>query len=234
MKLLAIIILPLLLSGCFVTRDKPITGAPVAGVMGEQGQLARAAVGAARAVNQMDSSADTKAVIELELSSAESLLPTPTGSQAEQAQARANRALTATPEERTRIYAALQNQIADLEKKLVRAQIEEAKRAEAESGRREALMLQTRVTTYAGIGFMAIGVVLGFVGNIRLGAMTMAIGGVLLAASRIIATVPDWAYTVLFISAGLLALLTPLAMWWAYRAGLWQKPKCAGEYAVVD
>ena len=202
--------------------------------MGEQGQLARAAVGAARAVNQMDANADTKAVIELELSSAESLLPTPTGAQAEQAQARANRALTATPEERTRIYAALQNQIAELEKKLVRAQIEEAKRAEAESGRREALMLQTRVTTYAGIGFMAIGVVLGFVGNIRLGAMTMAIGGVLLAASRIIATVPDWAYTVLFISAGLLALLTPLAMWWAYRAGLWQKPKCAGEYAVAD
>jgi len=234
MKLLAIIILPLLLSGCFVTRDKPITGAPVASVMGEQGQLARAAVGAARAVNQMDANADTKAVIELELSSAESLLPTPTGAQAEQAQARANRALTATPEERTRIYAALQNQIAELEKKLVRAQIEEAKRAEAESGRREALMLQTRVTTYAGIGFMAIGVVLGFVGNIRLGAMTMAIGGVLLAASRIIATVPDWAYTVLFISAGLLALLTPLAMWWAYRAGLWQKPKCAGEYAVAD
>ncbi len=234
MKLLAIIILPLLLSGCFVTRDKPITGAPVASVMGEQGQLARAAVGAARAVNQMDANADTKAVIELELSSAESLLPTPTGSQAEQAQARANRALTATPEERTRIYAALQNQIAELEKQLVRAQIEEAKRAEAESGRREALMLQTRVTTYAGIGFMAIGVILGFVGNIRLGAMTMAIGGVLLAASRIIATVPDWAYTVLFISAGLLALLTPLAMWWAYRAGLWQKPKCAGEYAVAD
>jgi hypothetical protein len=234
MKLLAIIILPLLLSGCFVTRDKPITGAPVASVMGEQGQLARAAVGAARAVNQMDANADTKAVIELELSSAESLLPTPTGAQAEQAQARANRALTATPEERTRIYAALQNQIAELEKKLVRAQIEEAKRAEAESGRREALMLQTRVTTYAGIGFMAIGVVLGFVGNIRLGAMTMAIGGVLLASSRIIATVPDWAYTVLFISAGLLALLTPLAMWWAYRAGLWQKPKCAGEYAVAD
>jgi hypothetical protein len=202
--------------------------------MGEQGQLARAAVGAARAVNQMDANADTKAVIEFELSSAESLLPTPTGSQAEQAQARANRALTATPEERTRIYAALQNQIAELEKKLVHAQIEEAKRAEAESGRREALMLQTRVTTYAGIGFMAIGVILGFVGNIRLGAMTMAIGGVLLAASRIIATVPDWAYTVLFISAGILALLTPLAMWWAYRAGLWQKPKCAGEYAVVD
>jgi hypothetical protein len=202
--------------------------------MTEQGQVARAAVGAARSVNKMDPTEDTRAVIDLELASAESLLPQPTGSQSEAAQKRAERAVSASPEERARIYASLQTQIAELEDKLVRARIEEAKRAEAESGRREALMLQTRVTTYAGIGFMAIGVILGFVGNIRLGAMTMAIGGVLLAASRIIATVPDWAYTVLFISAGLLALLTPLAMWWAYRAGLWQKPKCAGEYAVVD
>ena len=217
-----------LLTGC-VSPTGPQTGAPVEAVLTERGQLARASVQAARAVHAEEPASP---VVALELTHAERLLPVPTGGQSQAAANRAQGARTATPEAQAATYAGLQSEVARLDALLTQARIEEAKRAEAESGRREALMLQTQVTTYAGIGFMTIGVVLGFAGNMRLGVVTLGIGGVLLAASRIIATVPDWAYTVLFISAGLIALIAPVAMWWAYRAGLFQHPPKVGDYEV--
>ena len=231
MRTLAQIAVLTLLTGCAISPTGPQTGAPVEGVMREQGQLARASVQAAREVHAEEPASP---VIALELTHAESLLPIPTGGQAQAAANRAQGSRTATPEARAATYAGLQSEVARLDALLVQSRIEEAKRAEAESGRREALLMQTRVTTYAGIGFMAAGVFLGFAGNIRLGVVTLGIGAVLLAASRIIATVPDWAYTTLFIAAGLIALIAPVAMWWAYRAGLFQHPTKVGEYEVVE
>ena len=220
-----------LAGGCISTRG-PVTGAPVEAVLTEQGQLARAAAMAARETNRKEPSEATRATIDAELGIAEALLPTPTGSQIGAASTRASRSIDATVEQRAALYTAASNRAAELERALVAARITEAKRAEAESGRRDALMMQTRITTYAAIGFMGLGVIFGFASNVRLGLVTIFLGGLLLAASRIIATVPDWAYTTLFITAGVIALLTPAVMWWAYRVGIWTKPKTCGEYAV--
>lgn len=228
-----ILCVSLTLTGCNAWRNSgPITGAPVEAVLTEQGQLARAAAMAAREVNQKEPTSAARATIDAELRVAEALLPTPTGTQIDAASTRAGRSLKSTVEERAALYTAAANRAAELERKLIAARITEAQRAEAESGRREALMMQTRVTTYAAISFMGIGVLLGFAGNVRLGVVTVVLGGLLLSASRLIATVPDWAYTVLFVTAGLLTILTPAFMWWAYRAGIWTKPKKCGEYEI--
>lgn len=233
-KLLISLFIALTLAGCASTQG-PVTGAPVEAVLIEQGQLASAGIAAAKQVNRLEHTPATKDTIEAELTTAQAFLPAPNAQQLSTAQQRAERAVQATPEQRAAIYASFQNEISRLERELTRARAEEARRAEAESGRREALMMQTQITTYAAIAFMGLGVILGFTGNLRLGVVTIFLGGLLLAASRIIATVPDWAYTVLFITAGLIAIATPLFMWWAYRAGVWTKPdpKC-GEYEISD
>ena len=220
-----------LLTGCWNTTTGPQTGAPVESVLGERGQLARASVQAARSANALPASEETRAVVDLELQVAEWFLPMPTGSQSGAAQSRAERALSAgTQEQRAALYRDLQTWATRLQAQLDAARIEEAKRAEAESGRREALLMQTRIFTYAGIGFIALGVGLSLTSNPRMGIMALAVGGALSLASRFIATVPDWVYVVLTLT---FAVLIMVGMVWAFRAGLFQHPpKRVGEYEV--
>lgn len=211
----------LALTGCTTTRT-PTTSPPVEANLIERAQLARASVGAAKTLV-------THPVAEAELSHAQNLLPIPTQRQTADA---IKRVESVNEDNLVETYRELNKTIERLDNALVQARIREAQQREADKSNREALLMQTQITTYAAIGFMAAGMLLIFLKQPRMGVMTILTGGILLTATRIIATVPGWAYTTLFITAGLLLLITPLAMLWAYRAGIWTKPKKCGDYEI--
>jgi hypothetical protein len=221
----------LLVAGCNHTGSPSSGTVPVA--MEARSTTAAASVAAAREVNRSQPESRTTEVVEKELEVAQANLPLPSQAQLTAAQNRAQAALVAERDQLSTLYASALDNAAKLQRDLDTAREQAGRRAAIEESRRAALMLQTRITSWAAVGFMALGAGIGFTGNVRIGVSCMVLGGILLASSRIIATVPDWAYTVLFITAGILILIARAFMWWAYRTGLFQKPPATvGEFPL--
>lgn len=221
----------LLLSGCKHTGTSARGNVPAA--MDARSTEAAAAVAAAREVNRTQPESRTTEVVERELVVAQKNLPLPSRAQLSAAQNRAQTALVAERDQLSTLYASALDKAAKLQRDLDAAREQAGRQAAIEESRRQALMLQTRITTWAAIGFMVLGAGIGFTGNIRIGAACVILGGILLASSRIIATVPDWAYTVLFVTAGIAGIAVPIAMYYAHRVGLFQKPPTTvGEFQL--
>lgn len=222
----------LLLAGCQHT-EPPSTG-DVPAAIDARSTEAAAAVAAAKTLNRSQPESRTTEVVDRELEVAQANLPLPSQTQLSAAQDRAQAALVAEREQLSTLYASALDNAAKLQRDLDAAREAAGRHAANEQSRKEALMLQTQITTYAAIGFMVLGVVGGYLTqNFRIGGACVVLGGILLASSRIIATVPDWAYTVLFVTAGLLVIAAPAFMWWAYRTGLFQRPPASvGEFEL--
>lgn len=223
----------LLLAGC--QHTEPPSSGDVPAAINARSTEAAAAVAAAKTLNRSQPESRTTEVVDKELEVAQANLPLPSQTQLSAAQNRAQAALVAERDQLSTLYASALDNAAKLQRDLDAAREAAGRRAANEQSRKEALMLQTQITTYAAIGFMVLGVVGGYLTqNFRIGAACMILGGILLGASRIIATVPDWAYTVLFITAGIAVIAVPIAMYYAHRVGLFQKPPTTvGEFQLL-
>ena len=224
----------LLLAGCVSQPQQP-TDTRVIQVMREQGQTAAAAVVAARTINLQTEDTQHRAVVDMELAVAEANLPTPTERQLREALERSNAALQLELTEMRLHYAAAMRNAALLDEELVKAREESARLQQRLASQEAAILKMVDKGWY--LIFLLMGGVVFFLltKNFRMASIMAGLAALVAAGLVVIIRIPEWFITVLSIIILTMLIITPVAAWWTYKAGLFQKPpKKIGSYKIQN
>ncbi len=233
------IFLILLLGSC----RQPVTqttGESTEDALLERGRMASAALYAAREVDKLNPDKNIYTdVVSREGEVAIVNLPTPRNPELEQALERALAALKVEREKVSELYISATEQAQKLEEALASARARDVELEANRKSQTELLAKQTKWLTFVGIALIVGGVLLNVLPEpfrqTRIGIALGFCGLLLNIISRLLLSIPQWAYQVLFGGVVLACFAIPIGMFWAYRAGLFQKPpEQVGDFKITN
>ena len=128
------------------------------------------------------------------------------------------------------LEAELENLRLQLNATLERQAAADRERAKTSEDRKSIVQKQTLGLTAVGVLLIIAGAFALYRLHTGLAATLGSLGLGLIALGRVVATLPDWVWTALFLT-GVIGI--PLSLWIGYRRGLFQKPPATvGEYTI--